>query len=237
MEEQASAHIVKSYDEELKHLDGLIEQMGVLAERQLGRAMQALAGGDRELAREVVAADEEIDSLESEIDALAVRILALRQPMGKDLRRVVAAMKTSCNLERIGDYARNIAKRTQVLSDLPGESGGMRIIERMAAMVGEMIRDVLLAYRESNTRRASAVRMRDESVDQLNNSLFRELFTYMMENPRTITPSMHLLFIAKNLERIGDHVTNIAEHVHVMASGEPPDAERPKRDNSSQATA
>ena len=237
MEEQAGVHIVKSYDEELEHLDQLIARMGVLAEQQLGRAMQALTGGDAQLARQVIAADEEIDALESEVDALAVRILALRQPMGKDLRRVVAAMKTSCNLERIGDYARNIAKRSLVLPDLPGQYGGYGIIERMAAMVGEMVGEVLLACRESDIHRAAAVRMRDESVDQLNNSLFRELLTYMMENPRTITPSMHLLFIAKNLERIGDHVTNIAEHVHVMASGEPPDPERPKRDNSSQATA
>lgn len=226
-------HIVKSYDQELKQLNYLIDEMGVLAARQLEKAMQALANGDAELARQVVTTDQKIDALESEVDILAVRVLALRQPMAGDLRRVIAAMKTSCSLERIGDYARNIANRSQILTALPGENGGLRIMERMAEIVGEMIHDVLRAYRESDIERAEKVRMRDETVDQLNTSLFRELLTYVMEEPRAMTPCIHLLFIAKNLERMGDHATNIAEHAHQMVTGEALESERPKKDHTS----
>lgn len=231
--ETHDTHIVKSYGEDLEHLNHLIEEMGLLAAQQLGNAMQALAKRDVERARQVVQADKEIDSLESQIDVQVVRVLALRQPLAGDLRRVVAAMKTSGNLERIGDYARNIANRSQILVFAPEHDCGIRIIERMATMVGGMIYDVIRAYRESDFERAEAVRLRDESVDQLNTSLFRELLPCVVDEPRDITPFIHLLFIAKNLERMGDHVTNIAEHVYVMATGETLDSERPKKDQSS----
>ncbi|MCY4035711.1 MAG: phosphate signaling complex protein PhoU [Hyphomicrobiales bacterium] len=232
--EKRTDHIVKSYDDELDQIDHIIAEMGVLAARQLEDAIQALVKEDTALAQKVVLGDAAIDALENEVDALAVRVLALRQPMALDLRRVVAAMKIGGSLERIGDYARNIANRSQVVTALPGEYGGIRVIERMGGIVGEMIHGVLEAYRDANVERAEAIRLRDEAVDQLNNSLFRELLTYMMETPSNITLSMHLLFIAKNLERIGDHVTNVAEHVHVMVTGESLESERPKSDHSSQ---
>ena len=229
-------HIVKSYDEELAQLDHMVGRMGGLAARQVESAIQALVREDAALAQKVMAGDIEIDGMETEIDTTAVRVLALRQPMATDLRRVIATMKTAGSLERIGDYARNIANRSQVITALPGDHGGIRVIERMGGIVNEMIYAVLEAYHNSDAERANAVRLRDESVDQLNNSLFRELLTYMMETPSNITLSMHLLFIAKNLERIGDHVTNVAEHIHVMATGEVPEWERPKVDHSSQIT-
>lgn len=232
--ERRTDHIVKSYDDELDQIEHIIEEMGALAASQLRDAIQALVKEDTALAQNVVLGDAAIDALEGELDALVVRVLALRQPMALDLRRVVAAMKIGGSLERIGDYARNIANRSQVVTALPGEYGGIRVIERMGGIVGEMIHGVLEAYRDANVERAEAIRLRDESVDQLNNSLFRELLTYMMEMPSNITLSMHLLFIAKNLERMGDHVTNVAEHIHVMVTGEPPEWERPKSDRSSQ---
>lgn len=234
--EQRTDHIVKSYDNELDQIDHIIREMGILAASQLKDAIQALVKEDAGLAQKVVSGDAAIDALENEVDTLAVRVLALRQPMAMDLRRVVAAMKIGSSLERIGDYARNIANRSQVVTALPGEHGGIRVIERMGGMVDEMIHGVLEAYRDANVERAEAIRLRDESVDQLNNSLFRELLTYMMESPSNITLSMHLLFISKNLERMGDHVTNIAEHVQVMVTGESPEWERPKSDRSSQMT-
>lgn len=226
-------HIMKAYDEELSRLDQLIAEMGGLAESQLAEAIEALVRRDGERARKVADRDQRIDALEREVDALTMRMLALRQPMAADLRTVIAALKTASNLERIGDYTRNIAKRTLALTQLRPIGGAAQTIARMALLVQGMIKNVLDAYVGRDSALADDVRLRDQEVDQLHTSLFRELLTYMMEDPRHITTCTHLLFIAKNVERIGDHVTNIAEHVHLMVCGEMPDPDRPKGDRSS----
>ena len=224
---------MKAYDEELTRLDRLIAEMGGLAESQLAGAGEALMRRDGDLARKVAERDARIDDLEHEVDALTMRVLALRQPMAEDLRTVIAALKTSSDLERIGDYTRNIANRTLALTQLRHIGGAAHTIARMGTLVQGMIKNVLDAYIERDSDLADDVRLRDEAVDQLHTSLFRELLTYMMEDPRHITTCTHLLFIAKNIERIGDHVTNVAEHVHLMVCGEPPAPDRPKDDRSS----
>jgi phosphate transport system protein len=226
-------HIMKVYDEELAHLDRLIAEMGGLAESQLADAVDAMRRRDADLARKVAKRDQRIDDLEREVDALTMRVLALRQPMAEDLRTVIAALKTSSDLERVGDYTRNIAKRTLALTQLRPIGSATQTIARMAALTQDMIKNVLDAYVGRDAALAQDVRLSDEEVDQLHTSLFRELLTYMMEDPRHITTCTHLLFIAKNVERIGDHVTNIAEHVHFMVCGEPPAPDRPKDDRSS----
>jgi phosphate transport system protein len=224
-------HTVRSYDEELNQLNALISEMGGLTESQLAEAIRCVLRRDVDLARLVVTKDAAIDKLEQEIDGLAVKILALRQPMAVDLRYTLAALKIASDLERIGDYAKNIAKRAIAISQVdripaPG-------LDRMATRVQHMIKSVLDAYLEGDTDKAIAVWQEDEEVDTLYNSLFRELLTYMMEDPRNITGCTHLLFIAKNLERMGDHATNIAEIVHFQVKGsELPDT-RPKADEAS----
>lgn len=228
-----SEHIVKSYDEELQQLDRLIAEMGGLAESQLTDAVGALVRSDGDLAQKVAERDASIDALEIEIDVLTMRVLALRQPMAGDLRTVIAALKTASDLERIGDYIRNIANRTQALAQTRQIGGTAHTIARMGSLVQGMIKNVLDAYIARDSVMADDVRQRDQEVDQLHTSLFRELLTYMMEDPRSITICTHLLFIAKNIERIGDHVTNIAEHVHMMVCGEAPEPGRPKGDRSS----
>ncbi len=228
-----SEHIVKAYDEELSSLDRLIAEMGGLAESQLSDAIDAMARRDAELARKVVERDARIDALETEVDARTMRVLALRQPMAEDLRTVIAALKTASDLERIGDYARNIANRTLALAQVRHLGSAAHTIVRMGTLVQGMIKNVLDAYVARDATLADDVRLRDEQVDQLHTSLFRELLTYMLEDPRNITTCTHLLFIAKNIERIGDHVTNIAEHVHMMVRGEAPEPGRPKGDRSS----
>ncbi|MDA7948643.1 MAG: phosphate signaling complex protein PhoU [Hyphomicrobiaceae bacterium] len=226
-------HIVKSFDEDLNHIENLIIEMGGLVEKQISDSATALTRRDVELADAVIASDKRIDDLEAEIDVDVVRILAKRQPMAQDLRAVVVAPKIGSNLERIGDYSKNIAKRTSVLAKAQRIGSATSTIERMCEMVQHMVKDVLDAYVSRNQKQASDVRLRDEDVDQMHNTLFRELLTYMMEDPRAITPCMHLLFIAKNVERMGDHTTSIAEQVHYMVSGEIFDEERPKSDATS----
>jgi len=226
-------HIVKSYDEQLAQLDRMIAEMGGLSESQLSYAMRAMSKRDNELALKVVDRDQRIDALEAEVNALTVRVLALRQPMADDLRTVIAALKTASDLERIGDYARNIANRSQALTQTRHLGSASQTIGRMSTLVQGMIKNVLDAYVARDATLAEDVRQRDEEVDLLHTSLFRELLTYMMEDPRNITTCTHLLFIAKNVERIGDHATNVAEHVHMMVHGEAPDPDRPKGDDSS----
>ena len=226
-----SEHIVKSFDEELKHLNQVIAQMGGLAEAQLQMAIEALARRDADSAKEVVQHDARINSLEGEIDVLTVRVLALRQPMAQDLREVVAALKISSDIERIGDYAANVAKRTLALVQMPSVQP-VHAIPRMGRLVQEQFKEVLDAYVDRDSAKAIRVWERDEEVDEMYTSLFRELLTYMMEDPRNITPCTHLLFIAKNIERIGDHATNIAETVYFLVHGKPLEGARPKGDNS-----
>ena len=227
-----SDHIVKSFDEELNRLNTAIAQMGGLAEVQMAEAVQALVRRDSDAASRIIADDKKIDALEHEVDSMTVRLLALRQPMAEDLRAIIVALKISSDLERIGDYAKNIAKRIEPLAQTPVLEQ-MHTLRRMATLVGGMIKTVLDAYVERDAGKAVDVIVRDEEVDALHTSLFRELLTYMMEDPRNITPCTHLLFVAKNIERSGDHATNIAENVQFLVSGEPSVDERPKGDGSS----
>ncbi|WP_339780321.1 phosphate signaling complex protein PhoU [uncultured Thalassospira sp.] len=223
-------HIVSSFDDELTRLNNIISQMGGLAESQLISAIRAISKRDSELAEQVIISDLRIDKLEQEVQDFAVRVLALRQPMADDLRQVVTALKLSNDLERIGDLAKNIAKRAQVLNQIP-PIRPVQVIPNMARLAQEIIKDVLDAYIENDAEKAQRVWARDQEVDDMYNSLFRELLTYMMEDPRNITASTHLLFIAKNIERIGDHATNIAETIYYRIKGEdlPVDG-RPKND-------
>lgn len=226
-------HIVKSFDDDLGRIDAIIAEMGGLAERQLADAIDALVKRDVELAQRVIDGDNKIDALETEIDEFTIRVLALRQPMAEDLRAVIVALKMAANLERIGDYSKNIAKRTLILSTMEPVAGAAQSVQRMAAQVQIMIKNVLDAYGARDMGKADDVRLRDEEVDLMHTSLFRELLTYMMEDQRNITACTHLMFVAKNVERIGDHVTSIAEYVHFLVAGDLPAGERPKSDLSS----
>ena len=223
-------HIVSSFDEELTRLNNIISQMGGLAESQLISSIRAIVKRDSELAEKVIVSDKRIDVLEQEVQDFSVRLLALRQPMADDLRQVVTALKLSNDLERIGDLAKNIAKRAQVLNQIP-PIRPVQVIPNMGKLAQEIIKDVLDAYIEGDAEKAERVWARDQEVDDMYNSLFRELLTYMMEDPRNITASTHMLFIAKNIERIGDHATNIAETIYYRIKGEDlPAIDRPKND-------
>ncbi len=228
-----SEHIVKSFDEELQKLDNLVVEMGGLAESQLADAVNALVRRDVELAQKVVEGDGRIDAIEIEIHEFTLRLLATRQPVAVDLRIILAALKISSSLERIGDYAKNIAKRTTTIAKVAAMGGTAQSIARMSVVVQSMIKNALDAYVSRDLDMVVDVRARDEEVDQMHTSLFRELLTYMMEDARNITPATHLLFTAKNVERMGDHATAIAEQVQFMIAGELPGDPRPKGDNSS----
>jgi len=229
-------HTVRSYEDELGRLRDLIARMGGLAERQVAEATTALVEGDSDLAAEVVPRDAEIDALEREIEAFCIRLLALRQPMGADLRLVVACLKISHSLERIGDYARNAAKRGIVLAQQP-RLGSLNGFQRMAQLVQANLQGAIDALVTGDAARAEEVWAADEPVDEIYNGIFREMLTHMMEDPRNITGATHLLFVAKNLERIGDHATNIAETVHYALRGANLPEDRPKGDTSASAVA
>jgi len=224
-------HIVSAYDEELKRLSDIIARMGGLAEKQIVNAVESVVKRDSELAARTIMADNRIDELEQEVDAYVVRLLALRQPMAADLREVIAALKISSNLERVGDYAKNIAKRATALAQSPSVKSA-HVIPRMSKLVEGMIHEVLDAFVEHDADKAVNVWNADAEVDEMFTGLFRELLTYMMEDARNITSCTHLLFIAKNIERIGDHATNIAEYVYFLVHGTPLTEERPKGDTS-----
>jgi len=224
----ADEHTVKSFDEELSHLTNLIARMGGLAEAQLAAALQALARRDSDLAGRVIAGDAKVDELEQEVHAFTVRMLALRQPVAQDLRHVVVALKVSGDLERMADYAANVAKRALVLNQTPPVPPAAGV-PRLGRVAQEMVKDVLDAYVELDVDKATAIWNRDGEVDDMYTSLFRELVTYMIEDPRNITACTHLMFIAKNIERIGDHATNIAERIHFLVKGTAMAAARPKR--------
>jgi phosphate transport system protein len=225
-------HIVKSFDADLRKLDNIIAEMGGLAEIQLADAIDAMLKRDAEKAELVIEHDNRLDELETQLDERATELLALRQPMAEDLRAVICALKTSAVLERIGDYAKNIAKRTIALSQT-APIGPARTVARMGQLVQGMIKNVLDAYVSRDADKAEDVRHRDEEVDALHTSLFREVLTYMMEDPRFITSGTHLLFVAKNIERIGDHTTSIARNVYVLVNGVAPEEQRAKSDASS----
>lgn len=214
-------HIVKVYDQELESLDRLIAEMGGQVEQLLSRSVQSLVGYNIELAEQVIADDEKIDALEMDIDAQAIRLLALRQPMAADLRLIIASLRMANDLERMGDHAKNISKRVKTLTRVPLLSAMGKSIERLSRLVEEMISQVLDAYMSRDIERALSVIKQDADVDLLYTSLFRELLTYMMEDAGNITACTHFLFIAKNIERIGDHATNIAEQVYYIVEGKP----------------
>ena len=224
-------HIVRSYDEDLRKLRDMIARMGGLAERQVADATRALVRRDSELAGEVVQRDAQIDQLEREVEAFCVTLLALRQPMAADLRLILACMKASKDLERIGDYAANAAKRSIVLASLPA-FGSMNGFERMAHLVQENLKAAMDALVRNDADAAGRVWAADAPVDEIYNGIFRETRTHMMEDPRTITAATHMLFVAKNMERIGDKTTSIAERIHFAVRGESLPEDRPKGDNS-----
>ena len=222
-----SDHTVKSYDEELAYLTSILARMGGIAEAQFAAAVQALAKRDDDLAQRVIDGDSRIDELDQEIQTFAVRLLALRQPMASDLRQIVSALNISGEIERIGDYAANLGKRCLILNHLPVTAPVAGVI-RLADLVRSLVKDILDAYLERDVAKAIRVWSRDEEVDEMYNGVFRDLIAQMTEDSGTITASTHLLFIAKNIERIGDHATNIAETLHFQIVGTPPKGMRPK---------
>ena len=226
-------HIVKSFDNELQRLYGEIGRMGEIAIAQLDAAIDVLQRRDSRAAERVVANDEAIDALEREVSHDVLRLLALRQPMARDLREVYSALRISADIERIGDYAANVAKRTMVLNQ--GAPVALaQGLPALARLANELVAEAVQAYRERDADRAMAVRRRDAELDAQYTALFRELLTYMAEDPRHITACTHLLFMAKNIERIGDHATNIAENTWFLVHGEPLADVREKRDLTSQ---
>jgi len=229
----SSKHIVRAFDKDLGGIEGLLLEMGGMVEAQLSDATTVLLRRDTELGAVVRKKDKRINELEHEINERAVRLLALRQPMADDLRVIVGFMKVATNLERIGDYAKNIAKRTKVLAKTQSVGASENTLKRMSNMVQSMISDALDAFIKRDLDAANDILLRDEEVDLLHNTLFRELLTHMMEDPRNITPCMHLLFIAKNIERSGDHVAGIAQQIHYLVSGDLPEEKRPKGDKTS----
>ncbi|MBM3554817.1 MAG: phosphate signaling complex protein PhoU [Alphaproteobacteria bacterium] len=222
-------HTVKAYDDELKKLAGDLLRMGGLAESQLGAAIQALTKRDDALADAVIAGDGEIDRIEHEVELLATRLLALRQPVASDLRLIVGAIKLASEIERVGDYAKNVAKRAKVLNaGQPLKPAAA--VPRMAGLVQALFRDALDAFARRDAEKAVDVWKRDGEIDDMYNSIFRELLTYMIEDARAITSGIHLLFIVKNLERMGDHATNMAEMAYFIVTGARLDEARPKGD-------
>jgi len=214
----AQEHTVKAFDEDITRLRGLIAEMGGLAEVQLSEAIEALVKGNEALANGVIARDKKIDALEAEVDRLAVRVIALRAPMAYDLREVIAALKIAGVLERIGDYGKNIAKSAMKVENRR-KFEPLTLIPAMAEIAAEMVHDVVTAFAARDPRLAREVVQQDDKVDAFYDSIFRNLVSHMMENPASITSAAELLFVARNIERIGDHATNVAEMVYYAATG------------------
>lgn len=225
-------HIVKSFDDELNKLSDLVSRMGGLAEAQIENAIEALQKRDSEGATQAIEDDRKIDALQVEIEDLAIQMIARRQPLAGDLRHTVAGLKVAPLIERIGDYAKNIGRRTLALNQSPPIKP-LFTIPRMGRMARTMVQDVLDAFSNNDVEKARAVWERDAELDDMYDSLFRELLTYMMEDPRSITACTHLLFVARNIERIGDIATNIAEVVHYQVEGQTLSEDRPKADEAS----
>ncbi len=228
-----SDHTVRSYDAELHDLGRRIAEMGGLAEQQLADAVSALTQSNLELAQRVISTDPRVDRLQRQIEDNAIMMIAKRQPMAQDLREIVGAIHVATDLERIGDLAKNTAKRVIAIGGTFGSQRLVAGVEHMAELSLAQLKTVLDAFGARDLEAAMAVRERDGEIDAMYTSLFRELLTYMMEDPRTITMCTHLLFCAKNVERIGDHATNIAETLHYLITGQAPVDERIKKDNSS----
>jgi phosphate transport system protein len=227
-----SDHIVRAYDEDLATLRALLSQMGGLAEEQLARSVGALIRRDTKLADTVVLRDEKLDALEVAVEEKAFLTIAKRQPMAKDLRNIVVAIRIASDIERIGDLAKNIAKRSHAIYDnIPQRL--TKGLERLGDLSQAQVKLVLDAFAASDAEKALEVWRHDEDIDALYNSIFRELLTYMMEDPRMIGACTHLLFAAKNIERIGDHATNIAENIFYLVHGEMLKEQRPKKDKTS----
>ncbi len=223
-------HISSAYDRDLEAIQTLVVKMGGMVESAILLASQSLETRDVDLAEKVRADDKKIDALEMQINEEAARVIALRAPVSKDLRSILTVLRIAASLERIGDYAKNMAKRTSTLVDMPAIAGSDAALRRMAREVSLMLKDMLDAYLRGDAVMAEDVRQRDQEVDQMYNALFREFLTFMMEDPRNITACMHLHFMAKNVERMGDLVTNMAEQVIYQVTGEMPEEARPKGD-------
>ncbi|MEL6583264.1 MAG: phosphate signaling complex protein PhoU [Pseudomonadota bacterium] len=227
MVKMGGAHIVSAFDDDLIMVQAKLSEMGGLAEELLSNAIEAVKNRDPGLAREVIARDKRLDALEMEVEELATRVIALRQPLAQDLRLLIAALKMASTIERIGDLAKNIAKRAEdMASERPVRVSGS--IVRMGSQTLGQLTEVLDAFTSRETALAVAVWRRDVEIDEMYNSIFREVVTYMMEDPKLIGLGSQLLFLAKNLERIGDHTTHIAELVYYIVEGEPLGDDRPK---------
>jgi len=226
-------HIVSSFDVDLGGLRHSIGEMGGIAEKMLTDATAALIRDDAELAQAVIATDQRLDALQREVEERGILIIARRQPLAVDLREIVSAIRIAGDLERVGDLAKNIGKRVLAITGHMHPRRVMIGVQHMSDLALGQLNDVLDAYTNRDAEVAAAVWARDGSIDILNNSLFRELLTYMMEDPRSISSCAHLLFCAKNIERVGDHCTNIAETIHYLVTGEPLVGDRPKDDRSS----
>ncbi|MEO6799319.1 MAG: phosphate signaling complex protein PhoU [Rhodanobacter sp.] len=227
-------HIIKSYDAELSRLTAEIVRMGELSVKQLEAAIDVVERRDERAAQRVVDNDDAIDQMEQDVSHDVVRLLALRAPMAGDLRNVFAALRIAADIERIGDYAANVAKRSIPLSMVAPVRPATGL-QHLAILAASGVRDVLVAYQDRDAERAHAVWQNDTVLDEAYTGYFRQLLTYMMEDPRNITPCTHLLFMAKNIERIGDHATNIAENVWFQVTGEPLPAQRKKLDQTASA--
>jgi len=230
-------HIVSSFDQDMNRLRDMFLEMGQVVSSQLQAATRALRKEDRALAKQVIKGDKELNTLEAELNELAIKILALRQPFATDLRKVVATLKGAGHFERMGDLARNIAQRTNTITKAEAETGSIETLVHMSETVQVMTNSILTAYERTDQELAEEVRAQDETVDRLHNSLFREMLTYMMEDPRNISGCMHVLFMAKNIERMGDNVADIAGELIYMVSGDWPESDRVKKDKTSRIIA
>ena len=226
-------HIASAYDRDLEAVQAMLAKMGGIVEVAITDATKALEDRDEELAETVRKGDAIVDELEERIQEECARVIAIRAPVGRDLRSLLTVIKIAGNLERIGDYAKNLAKRTTVLNQMQPVGDSTAALRRMGRQVREMLKDALDAYIQRDDALAGDVRARDRDVDQMYNALFRQFVTYMMEDPRNITACMHLHFIAKNVERMGDHVTSIADETIYLVTGGRPEDERPKADRTS----
>ncbi len=224
-------HILRAFDRDLEAIQAMVMKMGGMVEAAILDAAQALETRDEELAAKVRTGDKAVDALEEQINEEVARLIALRAPTASDLRTVLTVLKVAASLERVGDFAKNMAKRSDVLGQMTPIGGAGGSLRRMSKAVVGMISDALDAYTGRDVALAEDVRNRDREVDQMYNALFREFLTHMMEDPRNITACMHLHFIAKNIERMGDHATTIAEQVIYLVTGQMPDESRPKADS------